>query len=154
MQYNGVSEKCKVYQADLRDLSGTSTRGRDAAGAGAGATGAEAEAEAEGAATRRQAAELGKQLQERFELVTGTPPYFNVEWSESGEASTGFGALPSCRQSAPARYEFRGGVEDYCQAGAHCMTRNGIFVVCEGGLQMNEERVTAGAHRAVCCSSQ
>ena len=67
-----------------------------------------------------------------FDLVTGTPPYFPVTHVTSvasedsavdsaggpaaadGEAAPqvaigAIGALPTCRQSAPARYEFRGG---------------------------------------------
>jgi tRNA1(Val) A37 N6-methylase TrmN6 len=119
-----------------------------------------------------------------FDLVTGTPPYFNVEFKtkpptkmqpdgESGAAGEGgsgggeggsgggecdgedtlfalptYGALPSCKQSAPARYEFRGGVEEYCKAASHCLAPGGIFVVCEGGLAMNEKRVKKGAQDA------
>jgi tRNA1(Val) A37 N6-methylase TrmN6 len=107
-----------------------------------------------------------------FDLVTGTPPYFKVEFkskpttvthsnnvgNDDGDSKAEgqdsifalptYGALPSCKQSAPARYEFRGGVEEYCKAAAHCMAPNGTFVVCEGGLAMNEDRVKNGARDA------
>ena len=81
-------------------------------------------------------------------IVTGTPPYFNVAFDGAGAASTNFGAFPNCEQSAGARYEFRGGVEAYCDAGARLL-RGGApgdrFVCCEGGLHVNLARVAAAA---------
>ena len=66
-------------------------------------------------------------------LVTGTPPYYPVV-----HGSTTYGALPSCEQSAGARYEFRGGIEAYCQAAAVLLRKHrhpsSRFVCCEGGL--------------------
>mmetsp|Transcript_7219 Transcript_7219/g.11425 ORF Transcript_7219/g.11425 Transcript_7219/m.11425 type:complete len:412 (-) Transcript_7219:1256-2491(-) len=83
----------------------------------------------------------------KYDLVTGTPPYFPVNYAEkTGGASTTYGGLPSCEQSAPARYEFRGGVEAYCEA-AKPRLRNtsSRFCVCEGMLQSNHARVLKAA---------
>lgn len=79
-----------------------------------------------------------------FDLVTGTPPYFRVQFDEDGEATTEFGSFPTCRQSAPARYEFRGGVEAYVEAAARYMAPDGVFV-CTEGCDTNQMRVEAGA---------
>ena len=51
--------------------------------------------------------------------------------------------MPTSLQSAPARCEFRGGVENYCAAAASVLAENGIFVVCENWL--NNHRVYEGA---------
>jgi len=53
------------------------------------------------------------------------------------------GGMPTSIQSAPARCEFRGGVEAYCLAAATILSDNGTFVVCENWL--NDERVYDGA---------
>ena len=53
---------------------------------------------------------------QQYELVTGTPPYFGVQVRGDGAALPAVGSLPACRQSAPARFEFRGGIEAYCEA--------------------------------------
>lgn len=83
----------------------------------------------------------------KFDLVTGTPPYFPVNYSaDTGVATPGLGGLPSCEQSAPARYEFRGGVEAYCAAARpRLRSRESRFVVCEGLLGENHSRVINGA---------
>lgn len=86
----------------------------------------------------------------KFDLITGTPPYFRIisEEGELGELETfsGFGGLPTCKQSAPARYEFRGGVEDYCFAAKSLMNENSLFIVCQGVTpKENERRVVTGA---------
>ena len=57
---------------------------------------------------------------ERFPLITGSPPYFPV----------GTGVLPADSQKAHARFELRGGVEAYAQAAKRQLTRDGWFVFC------------------------
>ena len=57
-----------------------------------------------------------------FELVTGTPPYFDPA------AST----VCADRQRACAHWELRGGIEDYARAAAACLAPSGRFVVCAG----------------------
>lgn len=56
----------------------------------------------------------------RFELITGTPPYF-----KPGEAT-----LPPDSQKAHARFELRGGVEEYLETAAGYLERGGAIVVC------------------------
>ncbi|KAL7467936.1 hypothetical protein ACHAXS_008189 [Conticribra weissflogii] len=105
----------------------------------------------------------------RYDLITGTPPYFRVDFSidaldddSSRDKTTEHkdkkhemittaviqqGGMPTSMQSAPARCEFRGGVEAYCEAAAALLSQpNGLFVVCENWL--NDNRVWKGAHEA------
>jgi tRNA1(Val) A37 N6-methylase TrmN6 len=59
--------------------------------------------------------ELGK-----FDVVTGTPPYFDPR-----------AATPcSDAQRAHAKFELRGGIEDYARAAARVLSPGGRFVVC------------------------
>lgn len=69
----------------------------------------------------------------RFELVTGTPPYFPV----------GTASLPPDSQRAHARHELRGGVEDYVAAVARILAPEGVAVLC--GDARRPERVTESA---------
>lgn len=103
---------------------------------------------------------------QRFDIITGTPPYFRVGFTTSSidnasvkdgsehkndtikiSAIIQQGGMPTSQQSAPARCEFRGGIEAYCQtASALLHPQHGIFVVCENWL--NNHRVWAGAKDA------
>jgi len=59
------------------------------------------------------------------------------------------GGMPTSMQSAPARCEFRGGIEAYCAAASSVLKEQddgGRFIVCENWL--NEHRVHKGAHDA------
>ena len=60
------------------------------------------------------------QLGRRFDLITGTPPYFPCD--------TATGALDE--QRAYARIEYRGGVEAYMAAAARLLADDGWFVMC------------------------
>ena len=53
------------------------------------------------------------------------------------------GGMPSCLQSAPARCEFRGGIEAYCEAASAMLKESGKFVVCENWI--NNDRVYKAA---------
>lgn len=54
------------------------------------------------------------------------------------------GGMPTARQSAPARCEFRGGIEAYCAAAAVALkAETGRFVVCENWA--NHDRVLIAA---------
>lgn len=78
-----------------------------------------------------------------FDLVTGTPPYFRVDFSIKSNIDNNNvrlvetavirqGGMPTSKQSAPARCEFRGGFEAYCQAARSILVPDtGRFVVCE-----------------------
>ena len=87
-----------------------------------------------------------------YDLVTGTPPYFRVDFTveksndQVVQAVIQQGGMPTCKQSAPARCEFRGGVEAYCQAASTAMHTESLFCVCENWL--NNDRVYQGAKDA------
>jgi tRNA1(Val) A37 N6-methylase TrmN6 len=103
-------------------------------------------------------------LRGQFDLITGTPPYFRVDFqvssksTEDDDSSSPLstsnvqhaiiqqGGMPSCRQSAPARCEFRGGIEAYCSAAALALAPDGIFCVCENWA--NHARVLQAAFSA------
>jgi tRNA1(Val) A37 N6-methylase TrmN6 len=59
-------------------------------------------------------------LAERFPLVTGSPPYFDVS----------AGIVPSDSQKAHARFELRGDVQDYARAARRHLEEGGLFVLC------------------------
>lgn len=56
----------------------------------------------------------------RFDLVTGTPPYFDVRE----------GTVSLVPQRERCRFELRGGVEDYCEAAARWLAPGGTFALC------------------------
>lgn len=70
---------------------------------------------------------------ERFDLVSGTPPYLPV----------GTALASPDPQRAAARLELRGGVEDYLAAAARVLAPEGRVVVCADGR--HPERVLRGA---------
>ncbi|HEX7663744.1 MAG TPA: methyltransferase [Polyangiaceae bacterium] len=55
-----------------------------------------------------------------FELVTGSPPYFDVA----------DGIVSADSQRAAARFELHGDVRDYCAAARRALAPNGHFVFC------------------------
>lgn len=59
-------------------------------------------------------------LDEAFDLVTGSPPYWDVSW----------GKVPDDSQKAHARFELRGDVADYCRAARAHLAPGGRFVFC------------------------
>ena len=59
-------------------------------------------------------------LPERFDLVTGSPPYWDVSQ----------GVVPADSQKAHARFELRGDVRDYCLAAREHLAEGGRFVFC------------------------
>jgi tRNA1Val (adenine37-N6)-methyltransferase len=59
-------------------------------------------------------------LDERFPLVTGSPPYFDVT----------AGIVPADSQKAHARFELRGDVRDYARAAKRHLEDDGLFVFC------------------------
>jgi len=59
-------------------------------------------------------------LPERFALVTGSPPYFDVT----------AGIVPADAQKAHARFELRGDVRDYLRAARRHLEPEGFFVLC------------------------
>jgi hypothetical protein len=61
-----------------------------------------------------------------FDLVTGTPPYFDLS----------AGALPAHEESARCLFESRGGIEAYMASAAQLLAPGGLFVVCETSLAL------------------
>ena len=60
------------------------------------------------------------QLDEKFPLITGSPPYFPEN----------AGLLPLDSQKAHARFELRGHVGDYASAAKRHLSSDGVFVFC------------------------
>jgi len=56
----------------------------------------------------------------RFELVTGSPPYF----------AKGTGTLCADPARAAAHFELNGGIEDYAAAASRVLAPGGLFVTC------------------------
>ena len=56
----------------------------------------------------------------RFELITGSPPYFDVR----------DGIVSGDSQRAAARFELHGDVNDYCAAAARSLAPGGRFIFC------------------------
>jgi tRNA1(Val) A37 N6-methylase TrmN6 len=108
--WNGVTGRCSVVDGDLRDLSGRGTPGGNAAPA----------LLPDGA---------------RFDLITGTPPYF----------ARGGGTESDRVQRAPCRFEHRGGLADYCVAAARRLADTGVFVACAAAGQFAEVEPAAAA---------
>ena len=135
-----------VVKGDFRDLVALSKEE-------GGAT--EGRSEGDGEVAMRRVASR------RYDLVTGTPPYFRVDFKTKKKGGGGTaaadgnvvesavirqGAMPTSVQSAPARCEFRGGVEAYCATASSLLSPDGTFVVCENWL--NDGRVWDGAEGA------
>lgn len=72
---------------------------------------------------------------ERFDLITGTPPYF----------PRGSGVESEHVQRGPCRFEHRGGIEAYCDGAAGRLAPGGIFVACAAAPQAERVRAAAAA---------
>ena len=59
-------------------------------------------------------------LERKFNLITGSPPYFPRH----------AGVLPADSQKAHARFELRGDVGDYARAAKRHLSNEGVFVFC------------------------
>jgi tRNA1Val (adenine37-N6)-methyltransferase len=77
-------------------------------------------------------ADLLATLGQRFELITGTPPYFPPEAALDAEDE----------QRAYARIEYRGGVEAYIEAGSRLLAPTGALVLC-GDARVGERTTSA-----------
>jgi tRNA1(Val) A37 N6-methylase TrmN6 len=80
--------------------------------------------------------EVAPRMEPQFDLVTGTPPYFDPQKSSPSTDS----------QRTHARIEMRGGIEEYLRAGAQCLAASGRMVVC--GDARRPDRVQTGAKAA------
>ncbi|HEY5925182.1 MAG TPA: methyltransferase [Kofleriaceae bacterium] len=66
-------------------------------------------------------------LDEQFDLVTGSPPYWDVSQ----------GVMPADPQKAHARFELRGDIRDYAKAARAMLAEGGRFVFCFPSVQRN-----------------
>jgi tRNA1(Val) A37 N6-methylase TrmN6 len=127
-ELNGCAGRCDVRHGDLRSV---------AVGLVADATHSPADVSgAAGMAVDSPSSAAGSPGSRRFDLVTGTPPYFEVKDNS---------ALPASLCYRPRLFEFRGGVEAYCEAASHCVAPGGAFVVCETANHAAHPRVRAAA---------
>ena len=79
-------------------------------------------------------------LDETFELVTGSPPYWDVSQ----------GVVPADSQKAHARFELRGDVRDYALAARAALAEGGHFVFCFPSVQRaRAEAAVAAAELAL-----
>jgi tRNA1(Val) A37 N6-methylase TrmN6 len=62
---------------------------------------------------------------QRFDLVTGSPPYF----------PPGTGTVSARPQCEPCRFETRGGVEDYLRVAARYLAEGGLVAVCHAARE-------------------
>jgi len=74
-------------------------------------------------------------LEDRFDLVTGTPPFMPL----------GSGILPQDPQRAAGRFELRGGIEDYLAAGSRHLAPEGRISLLMDGAQDARCRAAFGA---------
>ena len=141
---NGIDHDVQIVQGDFRNLVALSNNDDTAV-------------MEDGASSMKMQDVASKQ----YDLITGTPPYFRVGFTSTkgncdATATNGSdeitsavieqGGMPTSMQSAPARCEFRGGIEAYCLTASSMLAQNGRFVVCENWL--NDKRVWNGAKEA------
>jgi tRNA1(Val) A37 N6-methylase TrmN6 len=75
---------------------------------------------------------------ERFDLITGSPPYFPLETGVPSEHP----------QRVACRFELRGAITDYCAAAARHLAPGGFFACVFPLESLQLERVEAGARAA------
>lgn len=82
-------------------------------------------------------------LDDTFDLVTGSPPYWDVSQ----------GVMPTDSQKAHARFELRGDIRDYARAARVALAPYGRFVFCfPTGQRVRAEAACTAAHLALICS--
>lgn len=67
---------------------------------------------------------------EEFDLITGSPPYFDVR----------DGIVSADSQRAAARFELHGDVNDYCRAAVRALAAGGRFIFCFPTLQTDRAK--------------
>ncbi|MBT9555621.1 MAG: SAM-dependent methyltransferase [Myxococcales bacterium] len=72
---------------------------------------------------------------QRFDLVTGSPPYL----------PPGSAVISMDSQKAGARFELRGDVFDYCRAAARVLDDDGVFVFCHAARDPRPEAAITAA---------
>jgi tRNA1Val (adenine37-N6)-methyltransferase len=132
----GVNGNVVVVEGDLREPTSHS-----AAAAAVSSQAAITDTVSSLTAESAGAAAISHQSQNTnvFDLVTGTPPYFDVAKG---------GAITSDAEAARCLFEFRGGIEEYCLAASKLLSRPpslSLFVVCETSLALQRGYTGAAA---------
>jgi tRNA1(Val) A37 N6-methylase TrmN6 len=122
--HNRIDHDVQVVHGDFRDLISISLKNNN-----------DTSTKAEGHKQDDTPNNLEGIALQQYDIITGTPPYFRVGFTTSSSidnSSVGDGSkhkndtmnisaiiqqggMPTSQQSAPARCEFRGGIEAYCQ---------------------------------------
>lgn len=123
VEYNGASSRVMVIHGDLRNVN--VVRENASAILALHETFAGSGFEFPNASNSEASAAASPQSP-TFDLITGTPPYFDVKQ----------GGLPSDENSARCLFEYRGGIEAYCMAAKQYLAPHGLFVVCETALAL------------------
>jgi len=110
--YNGIGDRVRVAVGDLRDAAAVPAATAAWAHGGGG-----------------------------YDIVTGTPPYFNVS----------AGGLPAHEEAARCLYEYRGGMEAYAAAGAALLAPHGLLVLAgaASGLPRGYEGAASAGLRVI-----
>jgi len=134
----GVNGNVVIVEGDLREPASYA-----AAAAAAVATAAVATTSYSSSSSSSSPSSLPHTNTNVFDLVTGTPPYFDVAKG---------GAITSDAEAARCLFEFRGGIEEYCLAASKLLSKPpnvSLFVVCETSLAL--QRGYNGAAAAGLC---
>lgn len=159
VRYNGVQGRVRVFNGDLRDA--TVFEGKPLVGDASSALASSASSSADAA--------LRATHGPPFDIITGTPPYFNVitgaakgppaPWKSdadaakpasaeeaAGGAGRGASALPASEESARCLFEYRGGIEEYAASAARWLAKpHGLFTVVESSLGVSRGYAAAAA---------
>ena len=126
---DGDAPRCAIIHGDLRDASTASLLSTASCALRPRLSAAAATASAVAVA------EAGDEACAIFDIVTGTPPYFDVA----------AGGTPSHEESARCLFEYRGGIEAYTLAASSLLAPHGTFVVCETALELARTYAAAAA---------
>jgi tRNA1Val (adenine37-N6)-methyltransferase len=125
---NGLAgRRARVVRGDLRDSTTHASLARAALDLAAAIDGGQSKNES---VPRDAACDV-------FDIVTGTPPYFDIA----------AGGLPPHEESARCLFEYRGGIEAYAAAVRALLSRTGVGAICETSLALHRAYAAAAAAR-------
>lgn len=129
-RYNGVEDRYEIREGDFRDAA---ERGQPCPRESGAPSGAPDEL-----ADRAVRATGVLRTDEKFDLITGSPPYF----------PPGTGVASEHPQKLACRFELRGSVADYCSTAAKHLAPGGCFACVFSYEPAQLARVEAGAREA------
>jgi tRNA1Val (adenine37-N6)-methyltransferase len=125
---NGLAERrARVVRGDLRDATTHTSLARAALDLAAAIDGQQ----------KNDLLPTGEGACDVFDIVTGTPPYFDVA----------AGGLPPHEESARCLFEYRGGIEAYAAAVRALLSRTGVGAICETSLALHRAYAAAAGAR-------